>query len=250
MNIRPIYKDIIPSHPLATLFFIVGKHNYLHRAMVLESAKFLLSAQYDPLHWKNALSEIERLDLIPMNLSENGNPPTGNVPRTTLGKWLYCVVRDLKPEIVIETGVAHGISSWLILNALHKNNGGKLYSIDLPNNDTNKNYNFKENRIKTGWVVPDILRSRWSLQLGPSRELLPELLAKLGKVDIFFHDSEHSYANMMFEFTEVWPFLSHDGILASDDVQKNNAFADFFNKDDMKAILFRKGGSAVKQRQR
>ena len=45
---------------------------------------------------------------------------------------LYTLSRSIKPGIVVETGVASGISSAYILRALDKNNHGKLFSIDLP----------------------------------------------------------------------------------------------------------------------
>ena len=44
----------------------------------------------------------------------------------------------------------------------------------------------------TGWMVPAALRSRWNLQLGDTYKLLPELLASIGHVDLFLHDSDHS----------------------------------------------------------
>ena len=40
---------------------------------------------------------------------------------------LYLVVRHIKPNLFIETGVASGKSSALILLALHHNKKGKLY---------------------------------------------------------------------------------------------------------------------------
>ncbi|ACR41605.1 O-methyltransferase [Saccharolobus islandicus] len=44
---------------------------------------------------------------------------------------IYCLIREIKPQLVIETGVANGISTFLILNAIMKNGNGKLYSIDI-----------------------------------------------------------------------------------------------------------------------
>jgi len=46
---------------------------------------------------------------------------------------LYVIVRLLKPEKVVETGVAAGVSSAFILEAMDDNGIGTLYSIDLPN---------------------------------------------------------------------------------------------------------------------
>jgi len=64
--------------------------------------------------------------------------------------------------------------------------------------------------------------------LGDSRDLLPRLLKDLdGSVDVFFHDSDHSYTHMMWEFSTVSPFLSQGGLLVSDDVAGNTAFWDF-----------------------
>jgi len=44
----------------------------------------------------------------------------------------YAAVRILKPECVVETGIANGVSSAYILLALHRNQRGKLHSIGLP----------------------------------------------------------------------------------------------------------------------
>ena len=45
---------------------------------------------------------------------------------------LYFLIRELKPEKIIETGVHRGVSSLFILQALEDNEKGELYSIDLP----------------------------------------------------------------------------------------------------------------------
>jgi hypothetical protein len=42
-------------------------------------------------------------------------------------------VRSLKPRVIVETGVASGLSSAHILRALAANGTGTLHSIDLPN---------------------------------------------------------------------------------------------------------------------
>gem|GEM_PF-4501569 len=44
---------------------------------------------------------------------------------------IYSVVRATKPEIVVETGVNNGISTYFILSALERNDSGLLYSIDI-----------------------------------------------------------------------------------------------------------------------
>jgi hypothetical protein len=53
----------------------------------------------------------------------------------------------------------------------------------------------------------------------------------LGSIDIFIHDSEHSYENMMFEYMTAWDHLKEGGILLSDDTNLNKAFSDFSAKE-------------------
>lgn len=155
---------------------------------------------------------------------------------------LYVLCRILKPEIVVETGVAEGFSSSLILYALKKNNKGNLYSIDLPNQP---GQNLEEDKT-TGWLVPEYLRKRWALILGSSREKLPGLLNNLKKLDIFYHDSDHSYDNMMFEFEEAKKILKPEGILISDDITENDAFFDFCREYNLKTEKLFKIGIAKK----
>lgn len=139
---------------------------------------------------------------------------------------LYYICRTYKPEIVIETGVWTGKSTWFILRALSDNSYGKLYSIDLGVRKV-------DNQIlptkEIGGFVPPSLRNRWSLLIGDSKEVLPKLVKQLPRIDLFFHDSLHTYEHMLFEFCTIWPFLRKGGILCSDDVLLNNAWHDFMN---------------------
>lgn len=114
---------------------------------------------------------------------------------------LYICIRHLKPEIVVETGVASGSTSFTILSAFEKNNRGKLFSIDIGFTDW-----FPEGHT-VGYLVPWKMCTNWNLIIGNSRNELPKLLNNLKNVDIFFHDSDHSYKHMMFEFETVLPYL-------------------------------------------
>ena len=38
------------------------------------------------------------------------------------------------------------------------------------------------------------------------------------KIDIFFHDSLHTYDHMMFEYLTSWDYLKEGGVLFSDDI--------------------------------
>ena len=49
-----------------------------------------------------------------------------------LVRAIWCLTRHLKPKNVVETGVAHGLTSRFILEALERNGAGHLWSIDRP----------------------------------------------------------------------------------------------------------------------
>lgn len=148
---------------------------------------------------------------------------------------LYVLVRAIKPRFVVETGVAAGFSTAYILQGLFDNETGILHSIDLPCTEPEGRLNSDGKREKvhvasideTGFVIPQELRRNWVLHLGASRDVLPDVLEKLPQIDLFWHDSEHSYETMTWEFEAVWPHVSIGGILASDDVSWNSAFVDF-----------------------
>ena len=53
----------------------------------------------------------------------------------TAGYDIYVLLRLLKPETTIETGVEAGVSSSFLLQALADNNKGKLYSVDYRVNE-------------------------------------------------------------------------------------------------------------------
>ena len=55
------------------------------------------------------------------------------------------------------------------------------------------------------------------------------------KIDIFLHDSLHTYHNMLWKYETAWPFVEVNGLLLSHDVEWNSAFSKFYN--DIKAKL-------------
>jgi len=133
---------------------------------------------------------------------------------------LYTLTRLLKPDAVVETGVAGGITSAFILAALRDNARGTLFSVDLPAaglvSDGLRYWWPPEN--KPGWLIPDPLRVRWNLILGTAEDKLGPLLAELGEVGIFLHDSLHTFRHQRFEYNTAWPHIMPGGLLLSHDV--------------------------------
>lgn len=144
-----------------------------------------------------------------------------------LGIVLYAVIRSTKPALIVETGVQSGISSLYILKDMKINGSGLLYSVDLPDREP----------TKVGEVVPDSLKENWHLYLGDSKVLLPQIFEEIeAPIDIFFHDSLHTYDHMLFEFELSLKYLSDGGLIASHDILWNNAFNTFCNKHDLKNL--------------
>jgi predicted O-methyltransferase YrrM len=133
----------------------------------------------------------------------------------------YAIVRAMRPETIVETGVANGVSSAHLLLALHKNSQGTLHSIEIGDST------YLPAGRESGWVVPDWLRGRWKFHLGDASEVLPPLLRELRSIDLFIHDSLHTYEHMKFEFERAFPFVRAKGLLLADDALWNEAFWDF-----------------------
>jgi hypothetical protein len=138
---------------------------------------------------------------------------------------LYSLVRVLKPQIVVETGVANGHSSFVILSAMKTNGQGKLVSIDIRND--------------VGRLVTAEEGENWDFRLlsrpGAENELCA-VLHSVAPVDLFIHDSEHLYGWQMVEYRAAATVLPHDGILVSDDVDLSYAFWDFCRERSLEPV--------------
>jgi len=153
-----------------------------------------------------------------------------------LGTMLYAICRKRQPDIVLETGVGSGVSSSYILCALEQNGRGRLFSIDVPW--------WREEQ--SGWLIPDHLLHRWDLHRGRSSEELVPLVEKLAVIDVFLHDSEHSYRNMMWEFRTAWAYLKNGGLLLSHNIDDSDAFPDFCRERGVEGHVLGKMGGAVR----
>jgi hypothetical protein len=138
-----------------------------------------------------------------------------------LARATWCTLLHRRPSVVVETGVARGVTSRIVLEALKRNGHGHLWSIDLP-------HLFEKNlHAQTGVAVPDSLKPRWSYIEGSSRRRLPSLLRSVVQVDLFIHDSLHTERNTRFEMEQILSSLSPGGVMIIDDISTHQAFAMF-----------------------
>ena len=167
--------------------------------------------------------------LLDLQLSIQDNEGRSPIPRrydssSELATVIYTSCKLLQPKIVVETGVARGATTAIILKALNENGIGHLHSVDLPA----LSWAYKKH---IGELVPQDLQSCWSLSLGPTSYVLSNLFRDLDMIDIFIHDSAHSYHPQKMDYELALAYLSPGGILISDDV-KNNAFIEVAETHD------------------
>lgn len=174
-----------------------------------------LISEFKPL-WSQVISELETKG-IRAGPASFGSWNDGDAGLT---RAIWCLTRHLRPKNVVETGVAHGVTSRVILEALEKNGSGHLSSIDLPPLE-------KSWQEQVGLAVGDRHSKRWTYIKGSSRLRLPKLLSQLGQIDLFIHDSLHSERNVRFELDRAWAALRPGGVLVVDDVDANWGFQSF-----------------------
>jgi predicted O-methyltransferase YrrM len=164
--------------------------------------------------------------------------------------FLYWLVRQLKPTTVVQTGVCNGLSSAFLVLALVKNgSGGKLHAIDIPPIfDSNDGGWTLRGQVygqvipegkSSGWMIPDPYRGRFELYSGDAKALLPKLVDKIDSIDLFYHDSNHTYDHMMFEFGEAKRKLAFGGLIVADDIAWNSAIWDFADQHVVPAYNFK-----------
>ena len=173
------------------------------------------------------VAEIEmRVDELQKKMPVSAPFPHFHNGGCALSRMCYAIARGLRPKLILESGVCYGVTSAYFLQALEKNADGELHSVDLP--PLGKNCN-----AYVGALVPPELRCRWSVHRGATRRVLSPLLKRLELIDIFLHDSLHTYGNMRCEFAAVWPNLRPGGVLIADDVEGNAAFHELAQRTDV-----------------
>jgi predicted O-methyltransferase YrrM len=164
--------------------------------------------------------------------------------------FLYWLVRRLNPKTIVQTGVCNGLSSAFMMLGLAKNNaGGRLHVIDLAPvfNPKDPHWTVKGNVYgvvipegkSSGWMVPDAYRDRFEVWNGDAKMLLPKVVDDVGSIDLFYHDSDHTYDHMMFEFRHAKRKLTSGGLIVSDDISWNASLWDFADRYEVPSYNFK-----------
>lgn len=124
-----------------------------------------------------------------------------------LANSMLIYINRMNPKLVLETGVAAGKSSSLILNALEFNRNGNLISIDITEN--------------VGSLIPNNLKYRWKLLIIKNfKKINFRRIAKqaMGQIDMFLHDSNHQPKWQIFEVKTILKANNKLNVIFVDDI--------------------------------
>lgn len=148
---------------------------------------------------------------------------------------LHGICTRSTPQLVVETGVANGFSTIQLLESMPK--GATLISFDveyksqmnvlnLVEFDNNSQQKFSQDILQK-WVYVNLdgktIRSR-------RKDITNCIEKSVGKIDLWYHDSDHSYTWQIWEYEMAWNALRIGGFLISDDIDSSMAFYDFVEK--------------------
>jgi hypothetical protein len=159
----------------------------------------------------------------------------GDNSDTTKFEVLNYLINSSQFDCILETGTQHGSTTLFIeqlVSNIYPSNYCSISTFDVKSD-----------------VMPNSLGYVKFISLStPVRKNFKTYTKKIAfnKQNIlFFHDSDHSYENMMFEFEWAWDILKVSFIV-SDDVSGNNAFNDFVLSKNLIPIICKFGsGPAV-----
>ena len=116
------------------------------------------------------------------------------------------IIRRERPKVMIETGVESGYSSEHFLTAMDSVGVGHLFSCDPTPSGFYEAY--------------PIVHPRFTFIRKCSQDTLDEIFKMTGgHVDLFLHDSDHSWQCQIWEYHWAWAHVRSGGIIASDDTK-------------------------------
>ncbi len=138
----------------------------------------------------------------------------------------YAMVRALKPKLVVETGVDHGVGSCVLASALLRNAAdgcpGRYIGTDI--------------RQEAGQLLQGPYRSVAEIVYGDSIQSLKDLQ---GSIDLFINDSDHSADYEAREYETVAGKLSPSAVILGDNSHVTDKLSRFSATHGRRFIFFR-----------
>ena len=228
---------ILMTHKFYLRFF--DKKNSISKVELmdwLESKKINYSKfceKIDPKLWSEAQTQANKINFYAREKLKDIKYDLGG---SAAVDFLYFCVRFLKPETVVETGVAAGYSSMAILQALNQNNFGHLYSSDFPY------FRISNPKKFIGILVPDKMKDRWSLHIDGDKKNIKKIKEKIKKIELFHYDSDKSYTSRKTTIKNLNSNFYDKTWIIMDDISDNTFFYDYVKSEifSKQWIVFKK----------
>lgn len=137
----------------------------------------------------------------------------------------YAFVRVLKPSVIVETGVDHGVGSCVIASALLRNaaegHPGRYYGTEI--------------RTEGGQLFTGRYKDVGEILYGDSIE---SLKAFKGSIDIFINDSDHSADYEYEEYLVIKDKLSPGGLIIGDNAHVTDRLSRFSRETGRQFLFF------------
>ena len=128
------------------------------------------------------------------------------------GLLLQKAIRDLRPKMALEVGLAYGMSTLYILEALEENGGQKLIGMDPAQHDGYWRGGGLHNIRRAGYG------HLYEFHENTSQQILPKLAGEGQRIDFAFIDGWHTFDHALVDFFYIDQMLNIGGIVVFDDV--------------------------------
>ena len=134
----------------------------------------------------------------------------------------YALTRALQPEHIVETGTDKGLGSCVFAAALLRNGHGRVTTVDV-NPDS-------------GYLITGRYANVVDRVMGDSIDVLR---SGSTPVDLFLHDSLHTFEHESGELAAVAPRLSHGAMVLSDNAHETDALLRWAEESGRRFTFFR-----------
>jgi hypothetical protein len=175
------------------------------------------------IYLKEIKENIALRNRIEKSLIDSGYPKNIQVRFGRRIGW-YILIRILKPEVIVETGIDHGIGLSVICEAIQKNrmegSTGQYFGTDI-------------NPLAGKLSCPEY-EAFSTILFGDSIKSLKKLDVK---IDFFINDSDHSADYEMKEYEVVLDKLSENAVILGDNSHVTDKLA-LFSKTNNRTFFF------------
>lgn len=128
------------------------------------------------------------------------------------GRVLRRSIEIASPRLACEVGLAYGVSSLYILEAMKEFGGGKLIGMDPAQRDQTWQGGGLYNLQRAGLV------DRYQFHEAPSQQVLPKLVADGTRIQFAFIDGWHTFDHTLVDFFYLDMMMDVGGVMVLDDV--------------------------------